>query len=108
MNGVKTGKVQITLIHKIDGPRFYQESVEDVYIVDFPVSYEDNRWNNSMQIRECMELHRSLSFAGGPTLFRRPSGVPATPSTSSEMPPRNVFGKRWRSVSTEGIRTALV
>ena len=41
MNLVEACKVQITSVEKVNGSGFYEEVVEEIDLVDFAMSYED-------------------------------------------------------------------
>ena len=59
---VEAGKIEISAIHDVDGPKLDEQLVEDVDIVDFSRGDDHDGRNIPMQIQKGMELDRPLSF----------------------------------------------
>ena len=59
---VEAGKIEISAIHDVDGPKLEEQLVEDVDIVDFSRGDDHDGRNISMQIQESMELDCPLAF----------------------------------------------
>ena len=53
---IKTGEIQVTSIHNIEGAGLRNEIVEDVDIVDFPLCNLNKRRNISAQIQKRMKF----------------------------------------------------
>jgi len=63
MNLVEARKVQIALVEKVNGSRIDEKLVEQIDLVDFAMSYKDQRGNAASQIHQGMELDRSFALA---------------------------------------------
>ena len=64
MDFVKTRKVRVAPIQDIDCTGFYRKIVEDVDLVNFSMSNDDDCRNAAPQIEESVELHGAFPFAG--------------------------------------------
>jgi len=51
MDLVEACKVQIASVENVNGPRFYEEFVEKIDLVNFAMSYEDQSGNAASQIQ---------------------------------------------------------
>ena len=63
MNLVEARKVQIASVEKVNGSGFYDEFVEELDLVDFAMSYEDQGGDAAAQIHQRMEFDGSFSLA---------------------------------------------
>ena len=62
MDVVEACKVQIAPIEKVNGARFEEEFVEEIDLVNFAVSNENERGNAAPQIHKCMKLDSPLAM----------------------------------------------
>ncbi|OQC72249.1 MAG: hypothetical protein BWX44_01765 [Spirochaetes bacterium ADurb.Bin001] len=62
MDLVETGKIDISAIHDVDGPKLDEQLVEDVDIVYFSCGDDHDRRNISMQIQKSMEFDGPFAF----------------------------------------------
>ena len=63
LNCVEARKIEIAAIHDVDGPRFDDQLIEGVDIVNLPRGNDYDGWYVPMQIQEGVDLHRSFAFA---------------------------------------------
>ncbi len=63
MDLVEACKIQIASIEKVNSSRFDEEFVEDLELVDFAMSNEDQCGNAAAQIHQRMEFDRSFALA---------------------------------------------
>ena len=63
MEGVESGKVQISSIQDVEGTRLEREIVEDPNIVRFSLCYMDKSRYRALQVEKRMELDGALAFA---------------------------------------------
>jgi len=63
VDSVKTGEIEISPVHDIEGTGFYADLVEDVHIVNFSVSDDDYGRNAPPEIEKRVELDRPFVFS---------------------------------------------
>lgn len=56
-------EVQIAPIHHIEGPRFGNQLIQHVDLVEFAIADEDERRNVAAQIQECVQFDRRALVA---------------------------------------------
>ena len=62
MDFVEACKVQIAPVEKVNGARFEEEFVEEIDLVNFAVSNENERRNAAPQVHKSMELDSPLAL----------------------------------------------
>jgi hypothetical protein len=62
VDSVKAGKIEVTPIHDIECAGLYAELIEDVHIVNFPMSNNDYGGNAAPEIQKRVELDCPLAF----------------------------------------------
>jgi len=63
MQVMQTFEVQVSPVHDVEGPGFWNQKIEDLDIVDFSVGNLDKRGNGTPQVEERVQLDGSLLSA---------------------------------------------